>query len=93
MTPQTGEIIDAVATIAERHGRTPSQVAMAWCLAQGVECVITGADTAERVHENMLAVDVELSPADMRQLDDLTSGYNFVGSKDCPEGYKEVEDK
>ena len=90
MTPQIGQVIQTVLEIAAAHEKTPSQVAMAWCLAQpGITSVITGADTPQRVRENCGAGGWQLSAADLDRLDRMTEGQRMVIRKDCPEGYQE----
>jgi aryl-alcohol dehydrogenase-like predicted oxidoreductase len=73
-TPEAMEhnvaILDAVRAVAERHGAAPGQVAIAWVLAQGPRVVpIPGTKRVERMVENALAADLELTPADMERLD------------------------
>jgi aryl-alcohol dehydrogenase-like predicted oxidoreductase len=88
MTPRTGQIIETVIEIAMQRGKTPSQVAMAWCLSRpGVTSVITGADTPERVRENCGAVGWQLNSEDKSRLDAVSQGMSLTVLKDCPEGY------
>lgn len=58
------EILDAVqefARLAEEHGLTPAQLAIAWCLRQeAVSSVIVGATKPEQVEENVAATEAEL---------------------------------
>jgi aryl-alcohol dehydrogenase-like predicted oxidoreductase len=88
MTPHVGKVIDAVAAAAERCGRTPTQVAMAWCLSRPqVNSVIIGSDTPQRVRENLAAADWTLPDEDVRRLDAISAGPWLEICKDCPEGY------
>ena len=88
MTPQVDEVIQVVSEIANAHNKSPTQIAIAWCLAQpGITAVITGADTVERVRENCAAVDVQLSEDEYQRLDRVTEGQRLVIHKDCPQGY------
>ena len=51
--------------IGRDHGKTPAQVAIAWCLAQpGITSVIAGADTPRQAEENADAEDLTLSQAE-----------------------------
>ncbi len=89
MTPRTGRVIDAVISIAEQCGRTPGQVAMAWCLTRpGITSVITGADTPQRVRENCGAVGWALSIEHLETLDRVSQGPALDVAKDCPDGYR-----
>jgi aryl-alcohol dehydrogenase-like predicted oxidoreductase len=90
MTRRTDEVIQVVAEIARHRGKTPTQVATAWCLAQsGIDCVITGADTPMRVGENLAAVGWQLSDEEIERLDRVSEGQRMVIHKDCPQGYEE----
>jgi 2,5-diketo-D-gluconate reductase B len=58
--------------IGERFGKTPAQVALRWILQQGV-ALNTMSTRKENIHANFDIVDFELTPAEMRQIDRLTS--------------------
>jgi len=59
----------ALAEIAARHGATPAQVALAWLLRQEGMIVIPKASRKEHVRENLGALDLKLSDADLADLD------------------------
>ena len=88
MTPHVGSVIDAVIATAERYGRTPTQVAMAWCLSRPqINSVIIGCDTPQRMRENVEAADWILPDEDVRRLNEVSDGQWLEVRKDCPEGY------
>jgi aryl-alcohol dehydrogenase-like predicted oxidoreductase len=63
-------LADKVAEIAERKGITPAQLALAWVLAQGEDLVpIPGTKRRKYLEENAAAVDVDLGPEDLEQID------------------------
>ncbi|WP_406363113.1 aldo/keto reductase [Streptomyces sp. NBC_01579] len=65
-------IVGRVREIAERAGITPAQVALAWVVAQGEHVIpIPGTKTPKYLADNAGAGDVELSPADLADLDAL----------------------
>jgi len=67
-------IVGRVREIAGRVGATPAQVALAWVLAQGRQVVpIPGTKTPRYLAENAGAAGVELSAADLNELDALPS--------------------
>jgi aryl-alcohol dehydrogenase-like predicted oxidoreductase len=60
------DLVHRVAAIAQRKGCTPGQLALAWLLAQGPDIVpIPGTKRKERLAENVGALAVELSEADV----------------------------
>jgi aryl-alcohol dehydrogenase-like predicted oxidoreductase len=65
-------IVGRVRQVAERTGATPAQVALAWVLATGRHVVpIPGTKTPRYLADNAAAADVELSAADLAELDAL----------------------
>ncbi|WP_406504722.1 aldo/keto reductase [Streptomyces sp. NBC_01602] len=65
-------IVGRVREIAERAGITPAQVALAWVVAKGEHVIpIPGTKTPKYLADNAGAGDVELSPADLADLDAL----------------------
>ena len=67
------EVLDQVVAIAERKGVTPSQLALAWVLAQGTDIVpIPGTRRIANLQENVAAVDIDLSADDLAAIDQVT---------------------
>lgn len=62
-------LVASVEAMARAKGCTPGQIALAWVLAQGADIVpIPGTKQARRVDENLGALDVSLSPAEVEKL-------------------------
>src|SRR5579863_8984171 len=75
-------LVDLVKTVAERKGATPAQVALAWLLAQRPWIVpIPGTTKLHRLEENLGAVNVELTEADLREIDDASSRLKLEGAR------------
>jgi aryl-alcohol dehydrogenase-like predicted oxidoreductase len=82
-------VVEQVEAVAERLGATPGQVALAWVLSRGEDVLaIPGTKRVERVEENLGALDVELSDADVKELDALADGV--AGGRYTPEGMQTV---
>jgi aryl-alcohol dehydrogenase-like predicted oxidoreductase len=65
-------IVEAIEALAEKHGVTPAQMAIAWVLAQGDDFApIPGTKKASRVEENAAAAAIDLSDEDLAVLDAL----------------------
>jgi aryl-alcohol dehydrogenase-like predicted oxidoreductase len=63
-------VIDAMRPIAEAHGVSIAQIALAWLLHQpAVTSVIIGAKRAEQLTDNLAATAVELSEDELKALD------------------------
>ena len=68
--PRGFACIDAMRPIAEAHGVSVAQVALAWLLAKPVvTSVIVGAKTVEQLRDNLAAADMALTPEDVSALD------------------------
>ncbi|MEU1201592.1 aldo/keto reductase, partial [Streptomyces sp. NPDC005813] len=66
------DITAKVREVADRNGATPAQVALAWLTAQGPHIVpIPGTKTPKYLTDNAGAADVQLSAADLDDLDTL----------------------
>lgn len=59
----------ALREVAERHGATPAQIALAWVLRHGDMIAIPKASSREHVEENAAARGVQLSADDLAVLD------------------------
>jgi aryl-alcohol dehydrogenase-like predicted oxidoreductase len=66
-------IVGEVKAVAAEANATPAQVALAWLLAQGDDIApIPGTKRVARVEENIAADRLELSPAQIERLNNLT---------------------
>jgi aryl-alcohol dehydrogenase-like predicted oxidoreductase len=65
--------VDVMGTIAERHGASVAQVALAWLLSRPwVTTVIIGARTEAQLEDNLAASRVTLSDEDLAALDEVS---------------------
>ncbi len=81
---RNAQLLDIVKQVADRHGATPAQVALAWVLSRGEHIVpIFGTTKSSRVDENVGALDVALTPEDMQQLDAIAA--RTAGDRYAPE--------
>jgi len=69
---EQGRILDnpALLRVAERHGATPAQIALAWVLRRSNVLAIPKAATVEHVNQNTQALSLALSPQDVVDLDE-----------------------
>jgi aryl-alcohol dehydrogenase-like predicted oxidoreductase len=64
------DTIDVLVEIAERHGVSAAQVALAWLLARpSISSVIIGARTDEQLADNLKAIDLALTDDDRSRLE------------------------
>jgi aryl-alcohol dehydrogenase-like predicted oxidoreductase len=75
-------MVDLLKRIAERKHATPAQIALAWLLAQKPWIVpIPGTRKLERLEENIGAASVELTDADLREINAAASKITVQGSR------------
>ena len=59
-----------IVQVADKHGATPSQIALAWLLARYERMLlIPGTSSVAHLEENMAAIEIELDEADLALLD------------------------
>ena len=68
--------IEGIRKIADSHQATVTQTVLAWYMANpAISVVIPGARNVEQVKNNAAALDIELSPAEYQQIDQLFSDF------------------
>ncbi len=78
--------VDLLATIAKQKNATPAQIALAWLLAQkptgGTQIVpIPGTTRLDRLEENIGAVSIALTPADLAQIETASATLAPEGAR------------
>ena len=75
-------MVELLKRIAGRKQATPSQIAIAWLLAQKPWIVpIPGTRKLERLEENLGAASVDLTAADLREINDAASKITVQGAR------------
>ncbi|HEY2711559.1 MAG TPA: aldo/keto reductase [Chthoniobacterales bacterium] len=75
-------LVDLLGRIAAAKKATPAQIALAWLLAQKTWIVpIPGTTKLHRLEENLGAVNVELTPEDLREIDQAASEIDVQGAR------------
>lgn len=75
-------MVDLLHSIAQRKDATPARVALAWLLAQKPWIVpIPGTRKLERLDENLGAVDLELTPEDLAEIESAAAQITIEGGR------------
>jgi aryl-alcohol dehydrogenase-like predicted oxidoreductase len=75
-------IIEILTTFGTKKGATPAQIALAWLMAQKPWIVpIPGTTNMDHLRENMGAVNVQLSSADLREIETAFSRIEVYGGR------------
>lgn len=76
------ELVDRITEMAQEKGVTPSQLALAWVLAQGEDVVpIPGTKHVKYLLENIGALDIELSADDLARIDEAAPFGSTAGDR------------
>jgi len=76
------ELVTAVEAMAADKGCTPAQLALAWVLAQGEDIVpIPGTKRRKYLEDNLGALDVTLSEADLARIDEILPPGAATGTR------------
>ena len=75
-------LVDVICSFAEQRKVTPAQISLAWLLAKKPWIVpIPGTTKLARLEENLGAAAVELTPNDVRALEDASSKIKLEGAR------------
>ena len=75
-------MVDLIGKFAQQKKAMPAQIALAWLLAQKPWIVpIPGTTKLHRLEENIGAANVELSPNDLRELENAASKISVQGAR------------
>ncbi len=86
-------VVDLLSAIARRKNATPAQIALAWLLAQEPWIVpIPGTRKLARLEENIGAAEIELTPDDLREIDNAFSKITVQGAR-LPEEHMQLIDR
>jgi aryl-alcohol dehydrogenase-like predicted oxidoreductase len=84
-------IVERISQIAAEKNCTPAQLALAWLLAQGADIVpIAGTRRRKYLDENIGALNVTLTPADLARIDQASPVGAASGERYSPEAMKRL---
>lgn len=88
-TPEAMErnqaLVNLIRAVAAEKSATPAQIALAWLLAQRPWIVpIPGTTKVERIHENMGAINVNLTPSEVAALTEAADAVGIEGDRYPP---------
>lgn len=85
-------MVDLLSAVAKRKQATPAQLALAWLLARKPWIVpIPGTRKLERMIENIGAAEVELTSADLREIESAFSKITVQGARLSEEHMKLID--
>jgi aryl-alcohol dehydrogenase-like predicted oxidoreductase len=84
-------LVDRIASLARKKGCAPSQLALAWVLAQGDFIIpIFGTKRRKYLEENLGALKVKLTPEELREINDIAPCGAAAGTRYTSEGMAAV---
>ncbi|MDB6155062.1 MAG: aldo/keto reductase [Chthoniobacteraceae bacterium] len=85
------DLVKSVEALAIQKGCTPAQLALAWVLAQGNDIVpIPGTKRREYLEENLAALDITLTAADLHRIDEAFPKGASAGTRYAASGMPAV---
>jgi aryl-alcohol dehydrogenase-like predicted oxidoreductase len=76
------DLVHHIEVLAKAKGATPAQIALAWVMAQGEDIVpIPGTKKRSRLEENLKAVDIALTPAELEEIDRVLPKGSTAGTR------------
>ena len=76
------ELVGRIEEIAAEKGCTPAQLALAWVLAQGPDIMpIPGTKRRKYLEENVAALEVGITPEDLRRIDEVAPKGAAAGTR------------
>jgi aryl-alcohol dehydrogenase-like predicted oxidoreductase len=85
-------LVDALRRLAAARGVTASQMAIAWVLAKGATVVpVVGARTRSQLAESLGALDVDLSPDEVRRLEEAVPASAVAGTRYQEQGMRTLD--
>jgi aryl-alcohol dehydrogenase-like predicted oxidoreductase len=76
------DLVHHIEALAKAKGATPAQIALAWVMAQGEDIVpIPGTKKRSRLEENLKAVDIALTPAELEEIDRVIPKGSTAGTR------------
>jgi aryl-alcohol dehydrogenase-like predicted oxidoreductase len=84
-------LVERIGQMAKEKSCTPAQLALAWVLAQGDDIVpIPGTTRRKNLDENLAALDIRLTPADLARIEELAPRGVAAGDRYTAEMMKMV---
>jgi aryl-alcohol dehydrogenase-like predicted oxidoreductase len=85
-------LFQRVKAIAKRKGIKPAQLALAWVLAKGEDLIpIPGTKRRKYLEENAAAVDIQLTPADVAELEAAVPQNEIAGERYAAAAMKAID--
>jgi len=85
-------LVDALRALAAARGATAPQMAIAWVLAKGATLVpVVGARTRAQLADSLGALDVDLSPDEVRRLEEAVPASAVAGARYNEQGMRTLD--
>jgi len=75
---RAGDLIAALREVADAHGATPAQIALAWVIRRPAVVAIPGASSVEQVESNVAAADIQLTDEQYQALNEASDRFRPI---------------
>lgn len=85
-------VVEVLRRVAEKKNATPAQIALAWLLAQKPWIVpIPGTRNVDHLNENSTAINVQLTPADLQEIEKAFAKITVHGERMSAQHMQQVD--
>jgi aryl-alcohol dehydrogenase-like predicted oxidoreductase len=81
---RTNDLIAVLREVADAHGATPAQVALAWVIRRPAVAAIPGATSLEQLEANVAAAEIVLTDDEYQALGQASAQFGATAVKDAP---------
>ena len=78
---RAADLIAALRDVADAHGATPAQVALAWVIRHPAVVAIPGASSVEQLESNVAAANIELTGDEVQALSAAADGFRPISGR------------
>src|SRR5205085_6059065 len=75
---RASDLIGVLREVADAHGTTPAQIALAWVIRHPAVTAIPGASSVQQLEHNVAAAEIDLTPDQVHALDDASARFRPV---------------
>jgi aryl-alcohol dehydrogenase-like predicted oxidoreductase len=75
---RAGDLIAALREVADAHGATPAQIALAWVIRRPAVVAIPGASSVEQLESNAAAADIQLTDEQYQALNEASDRFRPI---------------
>lgn len=81
---RTANLISVLRDLADAHGASPAQIALAWVIHRPAVAAIPGASSVKQLEDNVAAAEIDLADDEYQALNGVSDQFCFTAAPDAP---------